>query len=214
MFFFPKTVETTTSPINGEIRVVKHFGRFTVVAGGYTQSGGLVLAIWDKVLRSVKAASTSEITKILILGLGAGSAARVAFQLWRKARITGIEIDPVMLELGRKYFSLHSQPNLTVINTDAVSWLYAKRQEQAVPQFDLVLVDLYVGGHPPQESLRPRFLEAIRSSLGENGQALFNWLITSGKQSGHRGFRSSLEAVFKRVERHSSPANAVYAAYR
>ena len=47
-YLFPQTVYKTESPFNGEIKVNKYWGKYSMLVGGISQSGGLVKNIWQK----------------------------------------------------------------------------------------------------------------------------------------------------------------------
>jgi spermidine synthase len=213
VFFYPKTIEILTSKISGKIKVLKLFGSFRVVAGGYTQSGGLIHAIWDKVLKQIKKEKIIKKPNILILGLGAGSAAQVAHSLWPDAKITGIEIDPIMIKLAKKYFRIDSIPNLKIINQDAIGWVKEKADKRQ-DKFDLILIDLYVGEKPAPKSSDPTVLQAIRHLLKKDGLAIFNRLIKAGEKEDFKEFKNCLSEVFTTIKRIPSPANAIFAAYK
>jgi spermidine synthase len=76
---------------------------------------------------------------ILLLGLGGGSAARVARALAPPARIVGVEIDPEVVALARRHFDL-DQLGVEVIQADASVFLARSRE-----RFDAVLDDVFVG---------------------------------------------------------------------
>ena len=158
MFFYPKTIETRKSNINGEIKVVKLFGSYRLVVGKYSQSGGLVHEIWKKALKKVKKSVITDKPKILILGLGAGSAAEIINKNWFKAEITGIELDKTMIILGKKYFSLNKIENLNINICDAIQWMEKNAKKK---KFDLVIVDLYIGSNSPNQVSGDKFLSTI-----------------------------------------------------
>lgn len=212
VFFIPKTVETRTSEINGKIKVVKVYGKLSINAGGFTQSGGLIHIIWEKVLRRIEAQQKFIAPDILILGLGAGSAAGIATGLWPESQITGIEIDPLMIELGNKYLNLSSIPNLNLVNEDAMAWVAEKANE--TQRFDLILVDLYIGGNPPRQSLAKPFLKGVSHLLKKDSLAVFNRLIRKGNKAELKEFKEKLDHVFGKIERVPTPANAVFTAYK
>jgi spermidine synthase len=213
VFFFPKTIDTQTSQINGEIKVIKFFGTYRIVSGGFTQSGGLIRAIWKKVLKRIKTEKNISKPNILILGFGAGSAAQVIHKLWPNAKITGLELDPVMIKLAKKYFKINSIPDLTIINQDAIKWVNKKAKGKS-KKFDLILVDLYIGGELPIESTDIIFLKAVKDLLTRNGSAIFNRLIKAGEKKNFKEFREKLNEDFTSVNKIPTPANAVFATYK
>lgn len=211
MFFFPKTIETRHSSINGKISVVKLFGAYSLTAGGCTQSGGLVRSIWEKALHWIKKRRKMEAKSIAILGLGAGSVATVAHGLWPNASITGVELDPVMIELGIKYFGLGKIPHLTIVKSDAIHWIL-HRKKSWKNRFNLIIIDLYIGNQVSRESRQDTFLEAVKNLLNTQGVVLVNHLIKEGEND-QKLLKHKLSAVFTYVERIPTPANAVFAAW-
>lgn len=114
-------LEEVGSAINGKIEVREDwFGRSDLVVGGISQSGETVEKIWSAGLGEIRNWELG-ISDCLILGLGAGSAAKLINKNWPRARITGIEIDPEMIRLGKKYFGLGEITNLSIIVGDAFS---------------------------------------------------------------------------------------------
>lgn len=135
-YLYPQTVEEVNSKINGLIRVSKSKGKYSLWVNGFEQSGPVYVAkIWKAALARV----TSKPKSVLILGLGGGTLVSLLSEKWPQASITGVEIDPIMISLGKKYFGLGKYKNLKIVLADARTYRPAR-------QFDLVLVDCYLGG--------------------------------------------------------------------
>ncbi len=133
-----------------------------------------------------------DIRSVLVLGLGAGS---VVHLLRRdhgvRAPITALEIDPVMVEIARKYFALDAWPNLEVITADAVEWV-AKTDRR----FDLVVVDLFHEAEVPPACRTRRFLETLRDRLAPGGLLAFN--VVAGPAAARQSARE-FSAVFEKT---------------
>lgn len=127
---------TFDSKFNGQIKLTKNWrGQYSVWVGGFEQSGPVyVEKIWRDGLKRVPFVPK----KVLILGLGCGTLVKLISKKWPRAKITGVEIDPVMINLGKKYFRLGEFPNLKIILSDA-------REFKPTRPFDLVLSDTYIG---------------------------------------------------------------------
>ena len=125
---------------------------YYVTTGVLTQSGGLINDIWSKVLSAQKKVLRGN--NFLILGLATGTVAKIINKKFKDAEITGIEIDPMMIEIGKKYFDLDKIPNLKILIADANEY---KPKEK----FDLVLVDLYINDAPPRFLYSYQFLKKI-----------------------------------------------------
>src|SRR5689334_14469212 len=102
-----KILEERKSKFNGNLRVINTWGMGTCIqADGLTQSGGIVETIWKATLRKIK---DEQIKSVLILGLGGGTVAKLVHKNWPKAKIIGVDIDPIIIELGKKYLGLNDK---------------------------------------------------------------------------------------------------------
>lgn len=192
-----KILEEEKSKFNGNLRVVKSFGLGTYIqAEGLTQSGGVVEGIWKQTLRQVKD-KRREIKNVLILGLGGGTVAKLIRKFWPEAKITGVDIDPMIVELGQKYLGLDE------VDVDI------KIQDAAKPipdKFDLVIVDLYRGDQFPKEFEDEKFLK----SLTKNKLVVFNRLYYKDKKLSAEEFGKKLQKFFRNVEYFYPEANLMF----
>lgn len=190
------------SKINGEVKVCEQFGRYSLIADGLIQSGGIVASIWSKPISSLK---TEKVKKVLVLGLGGGTVANLIFSNWPEAEITGVELDKEIIFIGKKFFNLGKKKQLKVINADA--FVFCKKQEQ---KFDLIIIDLYKGSKRPSFFVKDKFLKEIRRLLGNNRIAVFNWLKLNEKNL--NSFEKNLSEIFKSVEKIGTRTNLFFLA--
>ena len=204
-FLIPQTIEKFNSSFNGEIRVVKFLGKPRIIVKGLIQSGGMIELIWGKGIKKIAKLLRPEadrpldencqIVNCLILGLGGGTAAKIIHNKFPKAKIIGVEIDPVMIKLGKKYFGLDKLKNLTIINDDALKTLPRLRIK-----YDLVLVDLYLGDQIPLKSESETFLRHLKKLLGKHGIIIFNRLFYGKNRQTTENFIKKLDKIFPRTE--------------
>ena len=177
-----KILSVRRSKFNGDLKVVRSFGLGTYIqAGGLTQSGGIVESIWKSTLKKIK---SKEIEKVLILGLGGGTVAKLTRKYWPGAEVMGIDIDPMMIELGEKYLGL-GETDVKIKIQDAGKPIPGK--------FDLVIVDLYQGDKFPKKFEDEKFLE----SLTKNKLVIFNRLYYGDKRAEAVKFGLKLQKIFK-----------------
>lgn len=204
-----KVLEQVESPINGKIQVVRSLGLGTYIqVDGLTQSGGVVSDVWRTVFKKISHQS-STINHCLILGLGAGSAAKLVRKFWPKAKITGVEIDPIMVKLGKKYLKL-DKVGVDVVIEDAEKYVSATSSQLTANSFDLILVDLYIGYDVPVQFTQENFIKRILSLLTSEGIAVFNRLYFSEKRKEAEKFGEKLEKIFSKVERIFPEANVMF----
>jgi spermidine synthase len=185
-----KILEEVESKYNGHVRVVKTFGLGTYIqADGLTQSGGIVEGFWDQTLKKVHS-SLPLVGSSLILGLGGGTAAKLIRKIWPGSKINGIDLDPLMVELGKKYLDLN-ETEVEVKIQDA--YIFKGR-------YDLILIDLYNGDKFPEKFGEVEFLRRIRSGLTKNGYAIFNRTFYGDNRTKALKFGKKLEKVFAKVE--------------
>jgi len=197
-----KVLEKRKSKLNGEIKVIRNlaFGTY-IQAGGITQSGGIVESIWNKTLRKIVNYKLS-INNCLILGLGGGSAAKLVKKYWPKTKIVGIDIDPVIVELGRKYLGLNK---VKIEISEASDWIVKNKKKD----FDLVLIDVYQGREFPKKFEEEKFLKLLTKFK----IIIFNRLYYGEKRPEAMKFGQKLEKVFKKVDYFYPQANLMFLCY-
>jgi spermidine synthase len=192
-----KVLEERESNYNGHLRVVTTLGMGTYIqADGLTQSGGIVESIWKSTLRHILH-TKYDIQSVLILGLGGGTVAKLARKFWPDSKITGVDIDPLMIELGKTYLGL-DETEVEIKIQDAA---------ESVPGgFDLVVVDLYRGDKFPKKFESIIYLR----SLAKYHLVIFNRL--SYKDNKHKAdkFSKKLKSIFGKVETYRPVTNVMY----
>jgi spermidine synthase len=202
-----KILEEVISPQNGKITVVRSlvFGKYLQV-GGLTQSGGIIKTIWTTSLKAVRRKNRG-IKSCLILGLGGGSIVEVLRKLWPDVRITAVDIDPVMVELGKKHLELTEK--LAKIEI-ADAYEFTQKTAKNSKKFDLVCVDLYIGDEFPAKFESGEFLRVVKKILTKGGIVVFNRLYYGNKRPRSVKFWVLLEKFFANVEVVYPEANVMF----
>jgi len=191
--FGTKILETRRSKYNGDVKVLKTWGMGTYIqCNGLTQSGGIVEQIWKSTLKKIK---SNNIENILILGLGGGTLAKLLRKKYPSAKITGVEIDPIMIELGKKYLRLDDF-NVDIKIQDADSF--------KLKGYDLVIIDTYLGD---------KYVDLFNKDLLESKVVVFNRLFYGNKKKEALKFGKKLERLFKKVDVYYPTANLMYICY-
>ena len=199
-------LEEIDSPINGKITVVKSLALGTYIqVGNLTQSGGVVFDIWKTTLNKIRS-MTMEPQNILILGLGGGSCAKISRKLWPYSRITGVDFDNTIVELGKKYLDLGSA-NTEIVVSDAFEFLKKTCDEKK--EYSLIIVDLYVGQEFPVIFESDGFLQNLNKALAQNGLVVFNRLYFGDKRPEVVRFAKKLEKYFPKTEYFYPEANVM-----
>jgi spermidine synthase len=158
-WFVQETIGTFSSRYNPKIQLIKFMGQYRLDMGGLTQSGPIIENIWSQSLKKLLPKNFSP-QKTLILGLGAGSVAKVIADRYPKTQIIGVEIDSQVIKIAQDYFGLNKIKNLEVINQDALRYLSGIKTPKT---FDLILVDCYLGCQIPSKLENPDSIKKIKT---------------------------------------------------
>jgi len=187
--FLNKVLEERNSKINGLIKVVRTLGLGTYIqVDNLTQSGGIISDIWRPILKKISNFQF-PISNCLILGLGGGTVATLVHETWPEAKITGVDIDPVMVELGKKYLGLDKIP-IDIRIEDAYKFKYKVR-------YDLIIVDLYLGKDFPKKFEDDEFIERVKQ---HSDLVIFNRLYFGEQRPAAVKFGNKLKRFFGRVD--------------
>mmetsp|Transcript_94072 Transcript_94072/g.275286 ORF Transcript_94072/g.275286 Transcript_94072/m.275286 type:complete len:274 (-) Transcript_94072:155-976(-) len=95
--------------------------------------------VWDALAAPILALPPERRKRVLLLGLGGGSAARILRALAPEALIVGVEIDPEVVAAACTHFGL-GDLGLEIVTDDALHVLQTERR-----RFDLVIDDVFLG---------------------------------------------------------------------
>ncbi len=101
----------------------------------------------------------SDIKRVAIVGLAAGTTARQMNAVYGDIPIDGFELDPKIVEVGQKYFDMN-MPDLNIIIGDGRLNL-----EQSKFKYDIIAVDAYRPPYIPAHMTTQEFFEIAASHL-------------------------------------------------
>jgi spermidine synthase len=140
-------------------------------ASWYEPGRAVTRSVWDALAAPLLWLPPERRRRVLILGLGGGSAARVVRALAPRARIVGVEKSVEVLYAARRWLDLDGL-GVRVVEGDAQSYLQRSRA-----RFDVVIEDVFVGRgrslHKPDWLPRPG-LRLARSKLSRGGLLVSN----------------------------------------
>src|SRR5919199_140324 len=107
--------------------------------------------------------------RVAILGLAGGTSARQYTAAYgRSVEITGVEIDPDILDVAHRYFHL-DEPNVHAVVQDARYWLAGDDH-----RYDVVAMDAYRQPYIPFHLTTREFFQLVRAHLAPGGAAVVN----------------------------------------
>jgi spermidine synthase len=202
-----KILSVQKSKYNGNLRVVRTWGMGTYIqANGLTQSGGVVTGMWKQTIKKIYNLQF-KINNCLILGLGGGTLVELVKNSWPEAKITGIDIDPEIIELGKKYLGLDNS-DVHVIIGDVIK--IPNLPNFPNKKFDLIIVDLYNGDQFPKKFEDEKFLKLMHKLISKKGILIFNRLYYKEKKIEAEKFGETLKKVFINVEVFRPQINMIF----
>jgi spermidine synthase len=128
--------------------------------------------VWDTFL-ALPPLLGRPIERVAILGNAGGTVARAFGQFYPRAAIDGVELDPAVSDVGRRYFGLEDNPRLHVHTADARPFL--RRTDE---RFDLIIVDAYRPPYVPFYLATREFFLLARDRLRPGGLIALNVATT------------------------------------
>jgi spermidine synthase len=147
---------------------------------------------WDGLVVLPFASLTRTPGRVAILGNAAGTVARAYGHFFPAAQIDGVEIDPELSDIGRRYFDMHA-PHLSIHDEDARPWL-----RQSNDGYDVIVLDAYRQPYIPFYLATREFFQLARDRLSQGGVLVVN--------VGHPEGSTELEKVVGRTMAEAFPA--------
>jgi spermidine synthase len=135
----------------------------------------------------------SNLQRMAIIGLAAGTTARQATAVYGALPIDGYEIDPKVVEVGRKYFDMN-EPNLNVIIQDGRWGL-----EHSPFHYQVISIDAYRPPYIPWQMTTQEFFSTVRQHLSPDGVMAINIGRAPGDRSLLDALASTILTVFPTV---------------
>ena len=144
--------------LNEGVAVHSVWRRDSVLTGG----------VWDAFL-AVPSLLGRPLERVAILGNAAGTTARALGVYYPDAEVDGVELDPAVSRVGRRYFGLEDNPRLTVHDADARPFLRSTDR-----RYDLIVVDAYRQPYVPFYLATREFFRLAREHLAPGGIVALN----------------------------------------
>ena len=169
--------------LNEGVAVHSVWRRDTVLTGGE----------WDAFL-ALPPLLGRPLLSVAILGNAAGTTARALGVFYPEARVDGVELDPAVSSVGRRFFGLGDNPRLTVYDADARPFL--RRTDK---RYDLIVVDAYRQPYVPFYLATREFFRLARERLEPGGILALNVASVPGDESLLDGISGTLTYEFPSV---------------
>lgn len=149
-------------------------------------------SIWDLLVLPAFFHAPGKIKRVLMLGVGGGASILQLHHLLQPAHITGLELDPVHLEIARRFFNV----DITAVElheTDARDWL----EQYAGEPYDMIIDDLFIDqAKEPVRAIEAKseWFTLLLRHLSIDGQLIMNF-------GGHDEFKQSAYFRSRRIRK-------------
>jgi predicted membrane-bound spermidine synthase len=129
--------------------------------------------VWDLLMLPAFFLPPGTVQRVLLLGVGGGALVHQLQQFVRPRTIVGVELDPVHLQVARRFFGA-ARAGVELHQADAAQWLAAYEG----PRFDMIVDDLF--GEDDGEPVRAlaadaRWFAAVTRQLARGGVFVTNF---------------------------------------
>jgi len=179
------------------LQVQKKRGTISLISGNkhlqssYRPGKRPLGTVWDYFLVApLFAPNPDEVKKVCILGLGAGVVVKLLNRVYKIERIVGVEIDKVVVGLGREFFDLNDN-NLEVYIQDAAEYV-----KKTLRKFDLILIDTFKDDEIDLRCSCQEFYSKVIKLLKPGGIVLANRANTQNQEKTNKEFRLEFPRLF------------------
>ena len=138
-------------------------------------------------------ARPAQVKRIAIVGLAAGTTARQATAVYGPIPIDGYELDPLIVDVGRRYFG-ENMPNLIVHIGDGRWGL-----QQSAQHYDIIAVDAYRPPYIPPHMTTREFYRIVYDHLSEQGVLAINVGSVPGDRRLIDGLATTMATLFPSI---------------
>jgi len=137
--------------------------------------------------------NVGQVKRVAIIGLAGGTIARQYSIVYPGAKIDGVEIDPAIVAVGRRYFGM-TEPNLRVTTADGRTFMRVTKHT-----YDVVAIDAFQQPYIPFQLTTKEFFQEIQSHMGPDGVLCLNTGHTATDFRLVQAFVNTLSLVFPTV---------------
>jgi spermidine synthase len=149
-------------------RRLLHLNEGVAVHSVWRPDSVLTGGIWDAFL-ALPPLLGRPLEHVAILGNAGGTTARALGVYYPNADVDGVELDPAVSRVGRRYFGMGDNRRLTVHDADARPFL-----RSTDTRYDLIVVDAYRQPYVPFYLATREFFRLVREHLRPGGVVALN----------------------------------------
>jgi spermidine synthase len=138
----------------------------------YNPNHILTGGIWDLLMLPALFYPTTQIKRVLVLGVGGGAVIRLLKSCAAPESIIGVDLDQQHISLARRFFGVKGK-TVNLVHAEAVHWL----QHYSGPPFDMIVDDLFgeQAGEPVRAvALDKKWFTTLNRNLMDHGVIVAN----------------------------------------
>lgn len=182
-FLLPVKIHQKKSVYSKNLEVTWNNGYLVLDSENTNYSYGSLQRVLKRGLKYIGYDRIRNFQSVLVLGVAGGSVIEtLKKEIKFEGQITGVEIDPVVVELATKYFGLRKYNNVSIVIDDAFEFVLKSKEK-----YDLIIIDIFQDTTMPNFLFEDFFINRINFLLKVNGFILFNTMILN-KNDSERNF--------------------------
>lgn len=176
-YLTPVPLEVIPSNVSEQLELTLYNGKLLLDTKRTNYSYGNLQKVLRKGLLKIGSESINQMQHILVLGVAGGSVIKTLTDEFKyDNKITGIEIDPVVIKIANKYFKINEISNFEIILADANQYV-----KETNLLFDLIIIDIFEDCFMPDFLYSDEFIENTKRILKPKGYILFNSIVLNKK---------------------------------
>jgi spermidine synthase len=188
-YFVPVNIVKRQSDISHNLEVTYNNGQLVLDSKNTNYSYGSLQRILRKGLKYIGFERIRGFKTILVLGVAGGSVIKTLVdEIGYKGRITGVEIDPKVIDIANTYFGLNQIENFEIVICDAFEFVLKSKKS-----YDLIIIDIFKDTVMPDFLFEDYFINHVNRMLNINGFILFNTMTLTQQ---HKDRNSVYRAYF------------------
>jgi len=169
-YFIPMLVYEKKSAVSKNLEVTWNNGELVLDSKNTNYSYGSLQRILRIGLKSISFEKVAKMKNILVLGVAGGSVIKTLVnEIKFSGKITGVEIDPEIINIANTYFALDQIPNLEIVIDDAFEFVLKTKES-----YDLIIIDIFQDTNMPNFLFEKFFANRLGYLLKSQGFLLFN----------------------------------------
>lgn len=192
-YFVPVNIVKKQSDISHNLEITYNNGQLVLDSKNTNYSYGSLQRILRKGLKYIGFERIKGFKNILILGVAGGSVIKtIVDEIGYNGAITGVEIDPKVIDIANTYFGLDKIKNLEIVICDAFEFVLKSKNK-----YDLIVIDIFKDTVMPNFLFEDFFINHVNAMLNVNGFILFNTMtLTNEHKERNLAYRAHFNDAF------------------